>query len=230
MYDRYTISLKNDELALTLGVEVSDEYDPQYNAAPTKRLPVITSQQNQKLSFFYWGLMSRWSNNKSMSPKLFNLPLDSVLSKTSYKRKLNTNRCVIPMDGFYVWKQVGKKRQVPHYFYFPDKRVFSVAGLWEESDESEDTAESFIMITKQANPLLENYQDDMPAIMDASASRKWLESEDITDLEELLSNGQADELISHTVSPKIREIEGNDVSYINPAPASDQHGNYTLFT
>ena len=230
MYDRYTITLKSDELALTLGVEVPHRYNPQYNAAPTKKLPVITSHQNQKLSFFYWGLISRWSNNKAMSHKLFNLPIDSVLTKVAYKRKLRTHRCVIPMDGFYVWKQIAKKRQVPHYFYFPDHRVFSVAGIWEEYDDTEDAGKSFIMITKPSANVLSDFQEDMPAILDAVATRKWLESEDLTDIKGLLANDQSSEFISHTVSPKIRDIAGNDVAYVNHAPASDQHGNYTLFT
>ncbi|MEM9337815.1 MAG: SOS response-associated peptidase family protein, partial [Bacteroidota bacterium] len=129
MYDRYTLTLKNDELALTLGVEVPHSYTPQFNAAPTKKLPIITSADNQRLSFFYWGLMSKWSNNKTMSPKFFNLPIDSIKIKSTYKRKLKTHRCVIPMDGFFIWKQVSKKQKVPHYFYFKDRRVFSVAGF-----------------------------------------------------------------------------------------------------
>jgi putative SOS response-associated peptidase YedK len=227
MYDRYTISLKSDELALTLGVEVPDEYTPQYNAAPTKKLPIITSEQNQKLSLFYWGLMSSWSNNKTMSPKLFNLPVSSVQTKNTYKRKLKTNRCVIPMDGFYTWKQVAKKKQVPYYCYFPDRRVFSIAGLWEEN---EDGSNSFIMITKPSSGTMLSFNEDMPAMLDASTSRKWLELEDLNDIEGFLSDDLTHELNNHTVSPKIRDIDNNDVNLIKQAPASDQYGNYTLFS
>ena len=229
MYDRYSITLKNDELALTLGVEVPELYEAQFNAAPTKKLPVITSKENQKLSFFNWGLMSKWSNNKTMSPKLFNLPVDSIKNKATYKRQLQTHRCVIPMDGFYVWKQVAKKKQVPYYFYYPDRRLFSVAGLWEEKDDIDETPESFIMVTKPSSTL-SNFYDHMPAILDASTTRKWLEANDPIDIEELLDLNVAGELISHTVSPNIRDIERNDVSFIEPAPASDQFGNYTLFS
>lgn len=230
MYDRYTLTLKNDELALTLGVEVSEQYSQQFNAAPTKKLPIITSLQNQKLSYFNWGLMSGWSNNKTMSPKLFNLPIESLETKATYKRKLQTHRCVIPMDGFYTWKQVSKKLQVPYYFYFQDRRVFSVAGLWEEYDEPEGSDNSFIMITRPANDTLVSFHDQMPAIMDTATTRKWLEADDTTDIQSLLRIDQTKELLSHTVSPKMRDISLNDVTFIDPAPASDQHGNYTLFT
>jgi putative SOS response-associated peptidase YedK len=227
MVDRYTLTPKSDELALVLGVDVPGLYRPQFNAAPSKLLPIITSNEKNKLHFFNWGLMSMWTNNRAMSPKFFNLSLDSVLSKSSYKQKIKSNRCVIPMDGFYIWKQVAKKQMVPHYFFFPDRKVFSVAGLWEEGEES---SRSFIMITRSSNKLLMEFQEDMPAILDASASKIWLESDDQQELEDLLLHTPKEQLTSHTVSPKIRDIDGNDVSFIKPAPASDQHGNYTLFT
>ncbi len=226
MLDRYTITLQPNELALVLGTEVPDTYTPQYNAAPTKALPIITNTSRDKLDFQKWGLMTMWSNNKTMSPKFFNLPVDSVINKSSYKKKLKTHRCIIPMDGFYVWKKVAKKQQIPYYFFFPDRKVFCVAGLWEENEEEN----CFIMITKQANASVSSFQDDMPVIMDIGATRKWLESQDYEELEKLLLKDAKEELLSHTVSPRIKDIDTNDISFINPTPASDQHGNYTLFS
>lgn len=227
MLDRYTITLSADELSLVLGVEVPEDYAPQYNAAPTKLLPVITSVRAQKLNLFHWGLMAMWTKNKSMSSKFFNLPANSVVSKSSYRKKLKTNRCVIPMDGFYLWKKVSKKKQVPYYFYYSDKKVFSVAGLWEENEEN---IPSFIMITKPADDQIFPFQENMPAILDAAATRRWLESSDIDELESLLQQNAHGTFVSHTVSPKIVNIDENTASFIQQAPASDQYGNYTLFT
>ena len=227
MLDRYTLTLTPNELTLVFGLEVPLGYEPQYNAAPTKSLPVILSNASDKLVFQKWGLMSMWSDNWAMSSKFFNLPIASVLNKSSYRKKLKTNRCVIPMDGFYIWKHVAKKQQIPYYFSFPDQKIFSVAGLWEENDECEN---SFIMITRPANGQLSSFQDDMPAIMDATATRKWLESKNLEDLKMLLQKELRQKLVSHTVNPRIRDIKGNDASFIKPTPASDQNGNYTLFT
>lgn len=226
MLDRYTITLQPDELALVLGVEIPEAYHIQYNAAPSHNLPVIVNRSRDRLSFQKWGLMSNWTNNKAMSPKFFNLPIDSVLSKSSYKKKLQNHRCVIPMDGFYIWKKVAKKQQIPHYFFYPDKRVFCVAGLWEENEDDN----SFIMITCQANESVREFQEDMPLIMDVTSTRRWLETEDMSELEALLTRETVDNLKSHTVSPRIMDIDLNDVSFIKPTPASDQHGNYTLFS
>jgi len=186
MLDRYTLTLQPDELSLVLGVEVSEEYLPEFNAAPTKSLPVIITVEKDKLSFQKWGLMSMWSNNRAMSSKFFNLPISSVLNKPSYRKKLGTHRCVIPMDGFYVWKKVAKKQQIPHYFFYPDKRVFCVAGLWEQNEEEN----SFIMITSPANESIEEFQEDMPLIMDVGSTKKWLETDEMDELEALLIRNQ----------------------------------------
>lgn len=227
MLDRYTLTLKPNELALVMGAEVPDGYEPHYNAAPTKSLPIVLSTQPERLVFQKWGLMTSWSNNRTMSSKFFNLPAESVFSKASYKKKLTTHKCVIPMDGFYVWKQVAKKQKVPYYFFFPDKKVFSVAGLWEENDEGED---SFIMITQPSNDQISLFQEDMPAIMDTATTRKWLESDDHDVLQGLLLEQSKQELMSHTVGPGITNLDLNEDFLIKPTPASDQHGNYTLFS
>jgi len=226
MLDRYSITLNADELTLVLGVEVPDEYQPQYNAAPTKSLPIITGQNPNKLHFQKWGLMAMWTKNKAMSPKFFNLPLASVLTKPSYQKKLKAQRCVIPMDGFFVWKRVAKKKLVPYYFFYPDKRVFCVAGIWETNEDQN----SFIMITRPSNESIAPFQNDMPAILDTAITRKWIASEVDAELKELLQSESNQTLLSHTVSPRISNIDSNDQMFIQPAPASDQHGNYTLFT
>ena len=121
---------------------------------------------------------------------------------------------------------MAKKQHIPNYFFFPDKRIFCVAGLWEENEDQH----SFIMITRPANPYVSTFQEDMPLIMDVGTTKKWLETEDINELEGVLAKSTNDNLTSYTVSPRIKDIDANDVSFISSTPASDQHGNYTLFS
>ncbi|GAB4247154.1 MAG: SOS response-associated peptidase [Ekhidna sp.] len=227
MLDRYTITLSHDELALVLGVDVADSYKPLYNAAPTKSLPVISNTEPKQVSFQTWGFMTQWSNNRAMSPKFFNLPVDAALNKAGNRKKLVTNRCLIPMDGFYVWKQVAKKQKIPYYFFFPDKKVFWVAGLWEEDDERQ---RSFIMITQPSNDYISDFQEDMPFIISPSLTKNWLQSSDQNELSDILKINNNFEFASHAVSPRIADIEKNDASLIKPTPPADQHGNYTLFS
>ena len=229
MLDRYTISLKSDELALILKTEVPSQYEPHYNAAPTKNLPVLVLGKNQMyLNFFCWGLMANWSNNKSMSEKFFNHHIHSSFIKPIYQKKILTKRCCVPMDGFYLWKKISKKQTVPYYFYFNDNRLFTVAGVWEENDENEI---SFTLLTKPANGQISNFQNDMPIILDLTDSVKWLNAISLEEIKELLFKEETtkDSLEFHTVSSRIKDISHNDALLMTSAPASDQHGNYTLF-
>lgn len=227
MIDRYTLTSNSDELSLVLGVEVPQDYAPQFNAAPSKKLPVISSFDKHHLSFFNWGLMSQWSNNRAMSSKLFNLQVDNVIKKPAYAKKIKQNRCIIPMDGFYLWKKIAKKKQIPYYFFFTDKRIFAVPGILEEQENKEF---SFSLLTMKSISQIADYQDDMPLVLDMSVAKKWLENGDISVLRESQQNPRNNQFVSQTVSPKITNLQLNDYSLIEPSPATDQHGNYTLFT
>ncbi len=226
MIDRYSITPNSVELTLVLGLDVPSTYEPQFNAAPTKSLPVVTSKEPNRFTYLQWGLMTVWSNNRAMSPKFFNLPLDSVLNKSTYRKKIKTQRCVVPMDGFFVWKKVAKKKSIPYYIFFSDHRLFYAAGIWEENEEGN----SFIMITRPSNESVSPFQEDMPAIIESLTAKKWLLAEDLSDLEQPLLKNLDHKLHSHTVSPIIMNLNINNEKMILHAPASDQYGNYTLFT
>ncbi|MEM6644606.1 MAG: SOS response-associated peptidase family protein [Bacteroidota bacterium] len=226
MVDRYTISAQSDALALVLGVEISEHYQAEYNAAPTKSLPVIIDADDQRLSFFNWGLMTLWTKNKSMSSKFYNKPLQSLVQSGSSAKDKYSRRCIIPMDGFYVWKTISKKQKIPFYFFFPDRRIFCVAGLWEESDG----ACSFLLVTRDADETVLPYQNDMPLILDLAGKKNWLENKDLNKLVESNSSRKNHPLTKHPVSPKIINIDLNYREMIEATNAADQNGNYTLFS
>ncbi|MEQ9232327.1 MAG: SOS response-associated peptidase [Cyclobacteriaceae bacterium] len=233
MYDRYSLYSAPEKIESALAVEVPGGYTPNYNCAPTQLLPVITNEDKRGLSFFHWGLMAKWSNNKSISAKSINLSAESAFQKTSYKRQIQSHRCIVPINGFYAWKRVSKKQLVPHYYFPTNTQILGIAGLWEEFEDIDGSvSHSFILLTvRSSNPLME-IEEQMPAILEPINCLKWLESDDLEMCESLIfsitKNHSA--LGSHPVSPAITKIENNYPELINAVPASDQHGNYTLFT
>lgn len=233
MYDRYAIYAKSKKLEEAFAVDVPEAYSPNYNAAPTQLLPVITSENPRGVSFFHWGLMAKWSNNKSISAKSINLKAETAFDRAGYKRQIRTHRCVVPINGFYAWKRVSKKQLVPHYYFPTQIPILGVAGLWEEFEDVDGTnSHSFIMLTVGSSSGLVEIEDQMPAILDPIGSLKWLEDVDLEVYRDLLL-GISDKhgsLGSHPVSPAISKSENNYPELVNAVPASDQHGNYTLFT
>jgi putative SOS response-associated peptidase YedK len=214
-------------------VEVPTAYLPNYNAGPTQLLPVITSQDKRGLSFFHWGLMAKWSNNKSISAKSINLTADTAFQKTSYRNQIQTHRCIIPISGFYAWKRVSKKQLVPYYYFSPQIPLLGIAGLWEEFEDIDGSvSHSFIMLTVRSSKALAEIEDQMPAFLDPMSCLKWLNSENLEELETIVKSITDNHALlnSHSVSPGIGDIKNNYAQLIKSVPPSDQHGNYTLFS
>ncbi|MEO1049993.1 MAG: SOS response-associated peptidase [Bacteroidota bacterium] len=231
MPERYTIGVKAAQIKERYAVEVPKAYKARYNAAPTQLLPVIANDSPGGLSFFYWGTTPDWSKNKTISTKLINADVESINQKTSLKRALNSRRCIIPADGFYEWKRISKKGRVPHRFVLGNNEIFSIAGIWQEYEDENDTnIHTFMMITTEANSSVSAINDRMPAIIDKNSEQKWLdESTSEDELFGMLTAYPADNMGSYTVAPAVNDPANEGPSLIQVAPPADQFGNYSLF-
>lgn len=232
MSDRYTLTCTKEDISRRFEIEMPENFEPSYNAAPTHLLPVITNTGRGGLSYFYWGLMPEWAKKQSISKKLINVETDMIKEKASYYRAFKNRRCIIPADGFYAWKQVSKKGVVPHRITLKDQPLFSFAGLWEEFEDEEGTSvHTFTLITTPSSSSLEQISKKMPAILNTETEKIWL-SEEMEDEDKLISILQPytdSEIEFYTVSPRINSVKINSPELIQPAPAADQFGNYSLF-
>ena len=147
------------------------------------------------------------------------------------KKNLLQRRCLVLADGFYGWKKVGKKAMIPYRLVLKSREVFSIAGLWEEyDDEQGESFHTFSIITVPANELVLPISERMPAIIDKSVEKNWLNSETPeSDLLGMLVSFPAMKMDAYTISPKINSISVNDAGLLLPAPAADQFGNLSLF-
>ncbi|MBV6644121.1 MAG: SOS response-associated peptidase [Cyclobacteriaceae bacterium] len=232
MIDRFTITSSSSDIAKKFKVDIPDQYKPSYNLGPTQTAMIIVNGKSATVSPAIWGLMANLSNNRNLSPKLFNLPADQALDRAANRQAVKSRRCILIVDGFYLWKQITKKKKTPYYFYQEDKSPFAVAGTWEETDEFDELGlKSFRVLTQQAQGLLANYQEDAPIILQQDVLESWTGSEiDDQIMESLLRQPYQMALNVHPVSPLINNLQLNHAELILPATPSDQHGNYTLFS
>lgn len=230
MIERYTLTAGQDQLQQRFGVEVQDFYKATYNAAPTHLLPVVLLG-SKGTSYFYWGTPPEWAKNKNVSEKLINIRAESFTDRPAMRKVLKKYRCIIPADGFYGWKRVGKKTMIPHRFILADKGLFSIAGIWEEFEDNEGQVHhTFMLITVGANTLVSSVTERMPAMLDKNQEGIWLKEESTE--QELLALLQpyADSKMSlYTVSPRINDASLDVPSLIVATPPADQFGNLTLF-
>jgi putative SOS response-associated peptidase YedK len=229
---RYSICVPATSLEERFSVEVSPGYTPRFNAAPGQLLPVITNTGPNGISFFYWGLDPKWAKNKPISDKIINVQAELIPDKTSSRKSLEQRRCLVPADGFYEWKRVGKKITIPYRYVLKSKALFSIAALWEEyeDEEEKESYHTFTMITVPANNSVLVANERMPAILQPEDEKIWLSnSGTMEDWLSVLKTYPGDLLDNYSISPRINSLTPNDAGLILPAPPADQFGNLTLF-
>ncbi len=178
------------------------EFSPRYNIPPAVDIPVIRLADGKRLlSMMRWGLLPPWRKDIKSAPMLNNARAETVAEKPSFRSAFKKRRCLIPVDGFYEWKPVGKAKQ-PYYFRRPDEKPFAFAGLWEAWHKDELEIESCTIITTDANEVMEPIHHRMPVVLAHNDYAKWLDP-GASELEKLLTPCPADELICYPVDPYV---------------------------
>ena len=231
MIDRYSITVSAAEVSERFSVDVPGFYKEHYNASPTHLLPLITSATPEGLSSFYWGTAPGWAKNKTLSEKIINYRAEDFADRTSLRKALKKQRCIVPADGFYGWKKVGKKTSIPYRFVFKGQALFAFPALWEEFEDTEgNQIQTFSIITTPADKGVSMIQERMPVILTRQSERVWLAKDSTEDtLINILSATDTKDMNYYPVSPRIRQQDVDVPSLIAPTPPSDQHGNLTLF-
>ncbi len=231
MCGRYSLSKSKIELEERFQAEMLPDFKPRYNIAPTQLVPVITSQSAKGFSFFYWGITPDFGQNKPVAQKLINARSESVMEKISFKSSFEKRRCLIPADGFYEWKKLGKKTKIPYRFTLREDELFAFAGIWEEYETvNGEIQHTFLILTTSPNESVSEIHDRMPVLLNRQMEKKWLDNyTPESELLEMLRPFPSDQMLSYTVSPLVNSVQNDSPSIIRKTSPADQHGNYTLF-
>ncbi|MBY5949657.1 SOS response-associated peptidase [Algoriphagus marincola] len=231
MCGRYSLSKSKIELEERFQAEMLTDFKPRYNIAPTQLVPVVTSQSPKGFSFFYWGITPEFGRNKPVSQKLINAKAESVHQKITFKSSFKQRRCIIPADGFYEWKKLGKKTSIPHRFTLREGGLFSFAGIWDEYETVDgENQHTFLILTTEPNELVSEVHDRMPVVLTPETEKKWLNNySSEEELLEILKPFSANEMLSYPVSTLVNSVKNDSQALIRKTDPMDQHGNYTLF-
>lgn len=232
MIDRYAFYNSIEQVASDFSLKEIDNraFVKKYNAAPTQKLPIILDQNGLTLAYYTWGGTQELAKNKPLGVKIINLNIG--LSPSSLQRKLiTTNRCVIPCNGFFAWKQIGKKKNIPYYFYVEDMPLCYIAGVWDNFEDLEGTnVFTFRLITKPSIGVTAQIHESTPCILSKELAQKYIDSNtELSEVLDLIQSNVPSKINHHTVNPNIQYIEANEESLIRLNTPSDQLGNYTLF-
>ena len=231
MCGRYSLSKSKIELEERFQAEMLVDFKQRFNIAPTQLVPVITSDSPKGFSFFYWGITPDFGQNKPVAQKLINARSETITEKISFKGSFQRRRCLIPADGFFEWKKLGKKTKIPYRFTLREDEIFSFAGIWEEYETvSGESQHTFLILTTTPNEVVEEVHDRMPVILKRDQEKKWLDkysSEE--ELAKMLLPFPAELMQSYTVSPLVNSVQNDSPGILRRTSPIDQFGNYTLF-
>ena len=189
---------------------------PSYNVAPTQNVAAIRiSDGNREGVQLRWGLIPVWSKDKKTS--FVNARSDTVLQKPAFRSAIKKRRCLVPADGYYEWKTVGKKKQ-PYYFYMRDGRPFAFAGIWECWKGEAEPLETCALLTTEPNEPARVVHDRMPVILPAASYDTWLDPslDDPAAIQKLMATYPAAEMACHAVTPAMGNVRHNGPDCIEP--------------
>lgn len=199
---------------------------PRYNIAPSQEiLAVIGSEDERRLSAFVWGLVPSWSGEARGT---INARSETLETKPSFSESFQRRRCLIPADGFYEWKRLGKSTQ-PYYFQLQDESQFAFAGIWDEWKNDDASITSCAIITTAPNELLATIHDRMPVILALDAQDKWLRDSGPEELMKLLKPFSAEAMKSFPVSKQVNHARIDEPSLVELVELVEEPENLTLF-
>jgi putative SOS response-associated peptidase YedK len=225
------VNLVKEELENRFGATLidPDKYRPSYyyHAFSLPEIPAICSGSSGKIELLKWGLIPAWTRNaedaNEIRLKTFNARSESIQEKPSFSDSFKTQRCIIPVKGFYEWQHVGKEK-IPWYIYRTDNEILSLAGLynrWKDSATGE-LINTFSIVTTDANELMAEIHNSgkrMPVILDRKNESVWIDLKtSLTDAFDLLKPASPEVLKAHTVGPLVnnRNADRNTPDIIKP--------------
>ena len=241
MCGRFTLTQSATAIADHFELDDLPLLAPRYNIAPTQPVAVVRARSSNRqaddrqFTHLVWGLIPAWAKDPAMGAKLINARAETLAEKPSFRSAFKYRRCLIPVDGFYEWQRIEKKKQ-PYLFGLADRQPFAFAGLWEHWQSPDGSEiESCTIITTEANSLMRSIHDRMPVILQPQDYQQWLDPavQKVDQLRSLLrpyepaSDPKA--LTAHPVSAKVNNPRHDSPDCIEPIeglelqPASPQN-------
>ncbi len=194
---------------------------PAYNIAPTALTPVVFKDQGQfKCEWMRFGLVPAWAKTLKDAAKysLINARIEEVESKRTYAKPFQSQRCIIPLSGFYEWKLNPDQSKTPYEIHLKNEPVFCAAGIFERW-RSEDGSNllSFSMLTTAANSFMKDIHDRMPVILEKGQFADWLNADltDVQKIKQLVTATSDDVLQAHEISKLVNSVKNQGPEVLN---------------
>lgn len=177
MCNRYSQTKRERDLVTRLGT-LELTLEPRYNIAPTNVVTIAIASHGELR-----GEPMAWRFSRTDGGIVTNCKTETAAAKPFFRHSWAHRRCLIPADGFYEWKEEGRRKQ-PYRFTLKSGEPFWFAGLWQPSKTQEEkqtasksglpTKGEFVILTREANADVSPLHTRMPLILEPAEIDEWL--------------------------------------------------------
>lgn len=215
MCGRYSLKTSPDELIRDFGLSEIPPIEARYNIAPAQTLPVIRLSHEtgkRECVLMRWGLVPFWADDPKVGYRTINAKAETAAKSPAYRAAFRYRRCLVPADGFFEWKKVGRFKQ-PMYIHRKDDRPFAFAGLWEHWQRATgEPLDTYTILTGDPNDVVRPIHNRMPVIVNPDAYDRWLDPafKDPKAVQALLGPYPSTDLIADPISTRINNPRNDD--------------------
>lgn len=219
MCGRYYLKSPPSDVAALFGVDVRDNFPPRYNIAPTQPIAAVRLSERRKREYALvrWGFIPSWRKEPQTKP-LINARSETAAEKPTFRAAYRRRRCLIPADGFYEWRTVGRAKQ-PFCVRRGEGALFAFAGVWETaSDPDGGEIDTAAILTTEAGPDLRALHHREPVVIAPEHYALWLEADerDAMTLADLTLAPPAGTWTHHEVAADVNSVRNDGPHLIEP--------------
>ena len=209
----------------SLGMTTWPTREPRSNIAPTQTLDVVKLESELSLQPMSWGISMTLPGKKGMITKrIQNSRDDKVWHSRLWKPLMESQRVLVPVNGFYEWKRENKKLVSAYYMTPAQASAMFLAGIYKSSGAEADKPEVSI-ITTTANDAMSEVHDRMPVLLlSANEAMAWLQESDRGSLDALMKPASNDAMIFTEVSNYVNKSSNEGVECIKPVNEQESSG------
>lgn len=138
---------------------------------PGAMLPVLTDAASDKVQQFRWGLLSL--DDDRIHSKNKHARIESLFLVPLWKELVGRKHCIVRIQAFFEYN---KDQERTYRIERADGQPFYIAGIWDIWFDIKTGVllPTFAMITMQPNAAMAQVHDRMPAILERTDIKTWI--------------------------------------------------------
>lgn len=204
--------------------DVPAQISPRYNIAPTMPLWVVARGSDAGLHALQmkWGLVPPWAKEAGIGSSMINARSESILEKPSFRKPIQTHRCVIAADGYFEWKTLGPKQKQPYWVHRAQEQPFVFAGIWEQNrqlGESGPLLTAAIMTAAAEGEMLELHHRVPVILTQVEQIAAWLDGQPIDQprIDELVDSARDEVFHLRAIGRAVGNVANQGPELLEPA-------------